>query len=70
MLSYVYRNRKLKPKDVRKQCEKEFEFDIAREKNDEIFLSNKLLTIMIDKKYTRILLENEQVNIQNLELLF
>lgn len=70
MLSYVFENKRLKVKEISEYCKSHFEFSTIRNEKKEVFLANKWLSVIISNRYTRILLRDENVNIQYIEKIF
>lgn len=70
MLSYVFKNRKNTQKDIADVCNSIFDLRSIRRKNDDLFMANEKINILISKKYTHIVLSNEDVNIQKIQDFF
>ncbi len=70
MLSYTFRNGKIKKEDILKVCSNEFELKTVRDTKDGIFLVNNMVSILIGKHYTHVILKDEYVNIQKIESIF
>ena len=70
MLSYVFLNGKKRKEDIVKLCMEQFALETIRSNDESIFMVNKLITILIKKEYTHIILKNENVNIQKIEAFF
>ena len=70
MTSYVFRNRGKKRPEIIDICKSEFKLDMIQENIEQVLLSNGLLTVLIQKKYTHIILNNYKVNISRIEKFF
>lgn len=70
MLSYVFQNGKIKREEIVERCNSVFNLNIISNSDDCMFLMNQLVTILIKKEFTHIVLKNENVSIQNIESLY
>lgn len=70
MLSYVFKNKKIKPKDIARICVETLNMRLIRNNNNTIFLSNNDIKVLVKKGYTYVLLHDENINISELERKF
>lgn len=70
MLSYVFKNKKMKPIDIERTCINEFSMCEFRKSGKVVFLTNDNMDVIITKRYTHITLANEKINIKKLQDMF